>query len=390
MKPIEFSFFDGKRPWSRIKDRVLGAYLPPYLRKIQRLPQRIVIVDCFAGRGKFSDGSPGSPLIICQEIKQHAPTRATAYFINKRAAHHEALARTIKGFTDAGIAHLILGQSHNFLADLTRELTNESLFVYLDPFGIKGCNFTATKHLFARSGKASTEVLMTMSMPVLHRLAARRRHPQASPIISRFHGLLDDVLGNVDWREIMYDDRLTSAEKEERVIAAYCDQLRQHTRYACSCPVRNRDDERVKYYIVFASRHVHALCLMNDIMLNAYQDHTFAQAKDDLPLLEPFIDDWRATRTAETQELPNIITAGVKRALGITRAQLWEQIAEQHFMQFREAEFRQAVQVLVRDGVLRSDPPVRSGRLNDRTTLHVTVRRTPASLTREAALRRSS
>jgi three-Cys-motif partner protein len=390
VKPIESSFFDGKRPWSRIKDRVLGAYLPPYLRKIQRLAHPIVIVDCFAGRGRFSDGTPGSPLIICQEIKQHAPTRATAYFINKRGAHHEALARTIKGFTDAGIAHLILGQSHNFLAELTRELTNESLFVYLDPFGIKGCTFTATKQLFARSDNACTEVLMTMSMPVLHRLAARRRHPLASPIISRFHALLDDVLGNVHWREIMYDEHLTSTEKEERVIAAYCDQLRQHTRYACSCPVRNRDDERVKYYIVFASRHVHALCLMNDIMLNAYQDHAFAQAKDDLPLLAPVIDDWRATRTTETRELPNIITAGVERAHGITRAQLWEQIAEQHFMQFREAEFRQAVQVLVGDGVLRSDPPARNGRLNDRTTIYVIVRRTPASLTKDVAVRRSS
>ena len=33
-------------------------------------------------------------------------------------------------------------------------------------------------------------------------------------------------------------------------------------------------------------------------------------------------------------------------------------------MQFREAEFRQAVGVLVRDGVLHRDPPVRNGRLN--------------------------
>src|ERR1035441_10836024 len=100
MKPIESSFFDGKRPWSRIKDRVLGAYLPPYLRKLQRLPQPIVVVDCFAGRGKFSDGTPGSPLIICQQIKAHAPNRATAYFVNKRLAHHEALSHTIKSFTD--------------------------------------------------------------------------------------------------------------------------------------------------------------------------------------------------------------------------------------------------------------------------------------------------
>src|ERR1022692_1624237 len=354
MKPIESSFFDGKRPWSRIKDRVLGAYLPPYLRKLQRLPQPIVVVDCFAGRGKFSDGTPGSPLIICQEITAHAPNRATAYFVNKRPAHHEALSRTIKGFTDAGIATTILGRSQTFLADLTRQLTNQSLFVYLDPFGIKGCTFNATKQLLQRDTTTSTELLMTMSMPILHRLAARRRTAQDSPIINRFHALLDDVLGDVPWRDIMHDPNLTSAQKEEHVIAAYCNQLRQYTRYACSCPVRNRDDERVKYYIVFASRHVHALCLMNDIMLNAYQDHTFAQSIDDFPLFADVIDDWRATRTNETHALATIITNTVKQAQRITRAQLWEHIVVQHFMQYRSEERRQAVQALVHDGAIQS------------------------------------
>ena len=389
MKPIDASFFDGKRPWSRIKDRVLGAYLPPYLCKVRRLPQPIQIVDCFAGCGKFRDGSAGSPLIICQEIKQHAPGRATAYFINKRSAHHEALTHTITGFTAAGIAHPILGQSQTFLADLTRRLTNESLFVYLDPFGIKGCTFTATKQLLQREATASTELLMTISMPILHRLAARRKNAQASPIVQRFHALLDDVLGEIPWRDIMYNDRLTSAQKEERVIDAYCHQIRQYTRYACSCPVRNRDDERVKYYIVFASRHVHALRLMNDIMLNAYQDHTFPQAMDDLPLFAPVIDNWRATRSAETQELTTIIIATVLREQSITRAQLWERIVVEHFMQYREAEFRQAIQQLVQNGTLSCEPPTRNGRLNDRSLLQPIQKRSPASLVREPA-RRSS
>ena len=390
MQPIESSFFDGKRPWSRIKDRVLGAYLPPYLRKLQRLPHPIVIVDCFAGCGKFSDGTPGSPLIICEEIKHHAPSRATAYFVNKRPAHHQALARTIKGFTDTGIARPILGQSHDFLAELTSQLTDQSLFVYLDPFGIKGCTFNATRRLFQRQTSTSTELLMTMSMPVLHRLAARRRTPQASPIINRFHALLDDVLGNVPWREIMYDEQLTSAQKEERVIAAYCDQLRQYTRYACSCPVRNRDDERVKYYIVFASRHVHALCLMNDIMLDAYQDHTFAQTIDDLPLFASVIDDWRATRTTEADALATIVTTTLAREKRIARAYLWERIVVEHFMQYREPEYRHVVQALAHDGIIQCEPPARNGRLNDHTILQPAQKRMPTSVRRELPAQRSS
>ncbi len=283
-----------------------------------------------------------------------------------------------------------MGRSQTFLADLNRELTNQSLFVYLDPFGIKGCTFSATKQLFQRNTTASTELLMTMSMPILHRLAARRRTATESPIINRFHALLDNVLGDVAWRDIMHDPNLTSAQKEEHVIAAYCTQLRKYTRYACSCPVRNRDDERVKYYIVFASRHVHALCLMNDIMLNAYQDHTFAQSIDDLPLFAGIIDDWRATRTNESQALATIITKTVTQAQRITRVQLWEDIVVRHFMQYREAEYRQAVQTLVHDGIIHCEPAARNGRLNDRTILQPTQKRTPISVSRELPARQSS
>jgi three-Cys-motif partner protein len=369
---------------------VLGSYLSPYLRKVQRLSQPIIIADCFAGCGKFSDGAAGSPLIICQQIKAHAPGRAAAYFVNKRPEHHEALKRTLAGFTAAGIAHPILGQSQTFLADLNRQLANQSLFVYLDPFGIKGCTLNANKQLLQRHASTSTELLMTMSMPILHRLAARRRTGRESPIVASFHSLLDDVLGEVPWREIMSDQQLTSTQKEERVIGGYCDQLRKYTRYACSCPVRNRDDDRVKYYIVFASRHVDALCLMNDIMLNAYQDHTFQQSKEELPLFASVMDDWRRTRADENQALGSIITQTVAREQRITRAQLWERIVVEHFMQYGEVEYRHAVQELIRGGILHCEPPTRNGRLNDRSILQLTKKSAPASASRELPARRSS
>lgn len=385
MKPIDVSFFDGKRPWSRIKDRVLGTYLPPYLRKTARLDRPIVIVDCFAGRGTFSDGTPGSPLIICQKIKQHAPQQATAYLVNKRRVHHDALSRTLRGFIDTGIAHPILGQGEAVLADLSTRLRDQTLFAYLDPFGIKGCNFAATRRLLERSRSASTEVLMTLSVPVLHRLAAK---DGAHAIISRFHGVLDDVLGDVAWRAIMYDTRFSAAQKEEYVIAAYCDELRKYIRFACACPVRDADDSRVKYYIVFASRHPHALLLMNDIMLNAYQDHTFANTRERMPLFEPVLEDWRATRSTQQEQLKSIVSSAIRDLKRIRRADLWERIVIAHFMQYREAEFRDAVQTLVDAATITAEIPA-GRRLNDETILRPTAKRPPRNATIETQARLS-
>ena len=65
-------FFEGKRPWSVIKDEILGAYMSPYIAKVNRLKRRILLIDGYAGPGVFDDGSAGSPLIICQAAERFA------------------------------------------------------------------------------------------------------------------------------------------------------------------------------------------------------------------------------------------------------------------------------------------------------------------------------
>ncbi len=47
----EAEFFKSKRPWSKIKDKVIGHYLVPYLRKVSKLRRQIIIVE------KVNDGS---------------------------------------------------------------------------------------------------------------------------------------------------------------------------------------------------------------------------------------------------------------------------------------------------------------------------------------------
>ena len=62
-------FFASKKPWSPYKDMVLAYYLKPYLAKVCTLRKPVVVVDCFAGAGRFADGSEGSPLIIAKALK---------------------------------------------------------------------------------------------------------------------------------------------------------------------------------------------------------------------------------------------------------------------------------------------------------------------------------
>ncbi|TYZ27327.1 hypothetical protein FZ041_11590, partial [Selenomonas caprae] len=67
-------FFIEKKPWSIVKDELLGCYLTPYVSKILHTHRPLVYVDCFAGKGKFEDGTPGSPIIAMDIFKNALST----------------------------------------------------------------------------------------------------------------------------------------------------------------------------------------------------------------------------------------------------------------------------------------------------------------------------
>jgi three-Cys-motif partner protein len=64
-------FFKEKKPWSEVKDELLGCYFKPYVSKILHTYKPLVYVDCFAGKGKFDDGKPGSPIIALDIINEY-------------------------------------------------------------------------------------------------------------------------------------------------------------------------------------------------------------------------------------------------------------------------------------------------------------------------------
>src|SRR5687768_4943120 len=86
----EDSFFEGKRTWSVVKDKVIGGYVKPFVHKVARRNRPILLIDAFAGPGVFDDRTPGSPLIICNAASSvDAPWQAI--FINRNKQHHEKL-----------------------------------------------------------------------------------------------------------------------------------------------------------------------------------------------------------------------------------------------------------------------------------------------------------
>jgi three-Cys-motif partner protein len=100
-------FFKEKREWSKTKDRILGTYIACYLKTVHRRHSPIIIVDAFAGPGKFGDGTDGSPLIICHEIdraSERIDVGIGCVFADNRPSHRRALEASIASYIQRGLA----------------------------------------------------------------------------------------------------------------------------------------------------------------------------------------------------------------------------------------------------------------------------------------------
>jgi len=363
----EDTFFKGKRPWSKIKDAVLKDYLPPYLKKVNKLGQRIILIDAFAGPGIFENGHRenriGSPLIICRTAENHIPGKYLAIFVNPNKAHHIKLKKVVYEFAPQEAVKLLLGTAQELLSGVVKVLTKQTLFIYLDPFGLKDCEFNLIKSFLERDILYSTEILVNLSMPTLHRLATRKvqRNGRQTDQSKKLNDSLTKVLGDDYWKEIMWNDSLSAEDKELKVMEKYRELLKKYLPYTGSCPVREKAGKRIKYFITFCSRHSDAMLLMNDSMCKAYFKRMHEEEFKGT-LFEGRID-WRTTK--DSGSIEPVILEAVNRTPGKSRKDLWLAIIQEHFMKWTSSEYKDSLQKLVEQENLISPTPRKTKRLND-------------------------
>ncbi|MGA3015340.1 MAG: three-Cys-motif partner protein TcmP, partial [Bacteroidales bacterium] len=229
-------FFSGKRPWSLIKDEILKKYLPPYLKKVNTLDRGIIIVDGFAGPGIFDDGTRGSPMIIYDIVKSIGGDNVKIILVNKDPKHHLKLNKILADQGQTGNIITILGTAEDLLKQLKSELTNETLFVYLDQFGISGFDFSTLVPYLTRTKAHSTEFLMNICVPVIHRLSRKRKFPNAG---STVYGdkILTSVFGGDYWKTHLFDSIKTPDEQINGLMIEYSSKLRNYLDYIGFCPV---------------------------------------------------------------------------------------------------------------------------------------------------------
>jgi three-Cys-motif partner protein len=261
---------------TRMKHRLLSRYLAGYIPILAHTQHRrgqkaqIVLVDGFAGRGRYTGGEGGSPLVIvsvAEEVLEHlgshaAQTQITCAFIEANSDNHEALVNEIndaKRTIRAGIQLLdpVRGEFATAIAPLIAQAKRmDGLFVFIDPFGYGDIPLTVMRDIL-RCPRG--EVFITLMIEYINRFFEQTDRDGA--FMSLF-GVSKAELDRVR-------ERLRAAPDREAALRDYyMERLRQSAgaRFTWSFRMVPEGQDTTMYYLIHGSTHPRALRLMKTTM----------------------------------------------------------------------------------------------------------------------------
>jgi three-Cys-motif partner protein len=365
MSQIDETFFDAKRTWSQIKDDSLSDYLAVYVTKVATLGKQIVLIDGFAGPGKYKDGSVGSPVLIVDAAELRAAGNYRAIFVNKNEEHHKALTELMQPYIDKGRVLTIHGTAADLLQQLAKTVRDQTLFIYLDPFGLAGCEFNVLAPFLERT-RGSTEIFLNLQRQMIPRLACATAEANGlmTNQIDALQRRLSRVMGSSFWRGVFATRGLTSEERVTLVVEEYKKRIAKYFAYTASCPVREIEDGAIKYELMLFSHRIDAIDVMNDAACKAYNVNMHLQR-----VRGTLFEGSKWDEERDLSRLKPAILESLRRVGPSSRLTLWRAFVQGHFMQYLSKEYRNAVADLVESHEIEWVDGRGTGRLNDDATL---------------------
>lgn len=281
-------FFKIKNRWSEIKDQLLGCYLTPYFQKVLMTNQPIFYVDCFAGKGKFEDGNPGSPIIALQ-ARDECLSRTTMQsgkidtcFIDLNYA--QELSANIAPFNNRyGYPNVVSGKYEEKIEGILSNKQGVNVFLYIDPYGIRALDSVLFDR-FETFRFRTLEMLINFNSFGFFRDACRvmrvdykndealrdlddlvEYEPTSVSASKQSEKLLISIAGGDYWKAIVRDyqaGRINGFQAEKRLSTEYKQRLRQRYGYVLDMPIRLKAGQRPKYRMIHICDHEDGCFLM--------------------------------------------------------------------------------------------------------------------------------
>jgi three-Cys-motif partner protein len=315
---------------TRAKHQVLRAYLDAWLPVMGQQavkvaqghisPPRLLLVDGFAGPGRYETGEEGSPLIMLKALLEHSVLEKLQgvefiyLFIEHDKRRIEHLENEVETFDlptniKVDIQHGEFETRFGEIVDKIHREEGQTLiptFAFVDPFGYAATSMSLAGRFLEFS---RCEALIFLPLTYLVRFVGREGQEKA----------MNSLFGSERWREAV---KMEGEERGAFLLGLFEEQLGSQgkVKHVRSFQLRTADGN--DYRLVFASQHDKGLELMKDAMWSVDpiegtryiatrtddgQEVLFQSEVNTRPLLEhlrkKFQDDWFTIEEAQRATL---------------------------------------------------------------------------------------
>jgi three-Cys-motif partner protein len=262
---------------TRVKHEILSKYLDGWVRILGK-SHDLNIFDCFAGRGRFSEGEEGSPLVIIKTIagireKMGRPKEASCIFIEINDSNFQNLQveidKEIKNPSQRYDGWLNVEFFNDEFANVASRIIEEyserlaPSFFFIDPFGFSGVPFEVIKDILSIK---RTEVFMTFMVRDVNRFFE-----------SSTHRISIEELCGMDNVQAILQNQYPNLPREQALLKLYRNQLHESADVKYTLPFRVNADDKLQtiYYLVHGTNSPKGCELMKEIMYKTGTEGSF-------------------------------------------------------------------------------------------------------------------
>ena len=263
------------REHTKVKHILLKKYLAVWIPILGKWNPKICYFDGFAGRGEYTDGTLGSPLItleVADNLSQYFG-ELVCFFIEKDLENFRNLERVIER-EQSKIKNLLKikiikenDEFANVVSGIFEYLEKEKSilvpsFFFIDPFGFSGIPFAVIERILENP---KTEVFFTF---IVRDIARFIKLPDLEDIFN-------ELFGTDRWKDILN----SSVKKPEiTLINLYREQLHDIANVKYSWPFRVCTSKKVQtlYYLLHVTNNFKGHSIMKNIMFNQSAEGNFA------------------------------------------------------------------------------------------------------------------
>lgn len=269
-------YWDEQGMPSRFKHALLDKYVPQFggATGSRSTERRVVVLDGYAGRGRYEDGTPGSAeriMMIAQHQFATVGLAWSCYFVEQQADSASVLQGVVSEYVAKGVdARAHHGDVEDILDQVVTAAHGLPLFLFLDPTGL-GLPYDVLVRLLTQARRdvwPPTEVLLNFSLEAVRRIGGHVQSPHGNE--ATMHRL--DLAVNGDWWREFFKNGV-SDEAVELVVSRISANLSSDTgMHVVSIPVSRAPNHKPLYHLVFGTRSQYGLWAMSDSLARATQE----------------------------------------------------------------------------------------------------------------------